>query len=628
MRHVIRWIDGALFSEMLYYKCNLHTQREFQIIKGHTKKAILSLSLLGCLLGNVYAAEVNNPITPAPYRANETKEQRDKRMAWFREARFGMFIHWGVYSAPGGIYQGKDLGAGEWLMNHHKIPVADYKAIGNDFTAAKYDPEAWVALAKRAGMRYMVITAKHHDGFALYDSAASDWNAVKASAAKRDLIAPLEKAARAQGLRFGLYYSQAQDWVHAGGENFHGKWDEAQAGDYDEYLSKNAAPQIEEIMTKFKPDILWWDTPVKMTPARSALFTQHLVKYPNLVMNDRLGGGVRGDCRTPEGHIPPRGYPGEDFEVCMTMNNTWGYRSLNNNWLKTRTLLQMLTDISSKGGNFLLNVGPTGDGIIPQGSIDSLEGVGKWLNLNGEAIYGTQATPFAKRLPWGRVTRKPDATGSGETLYLHVWEWPKNGQLTLPHSGQEGTKAHQLVSKAAVPTKVSGDKLVLSVPPTAPDAYVSVIVVHLPMAVADNDTPMVSPDANGVVTLNILEAERLGTYDSGTIQMSGEGDAAFIGPWTDTRWNLKYYFKAPKAQEWLIQAEIAAADPVGLILGSEWNREKIKVSSPSTGGESTWQTIDLGRMKLWKGDPFFTIQAEGQGWKPIRIRNVTLRPAP
>jgi len=213
------------------------------------KKLILPMLLFACVVGNSHAQN-----------ATETKEQRDKRMAWFREARFGMFIHWGVYAVPAGVYQGREVGGiGEWIMCKAKIPVADYKAYAPQFTAANYDPEAWTALAKQAGMRYVVITSKHHDGFALFDSAVSDWNAVNNSGAKRDLIAPLEKAVRAQGLRFGLYYSQAQDWINRGASPSPtwAKWDPAQEGDFDEYLKKLAVPQVEELLSKFNPDLVW-----------------------------------------------------------------------------------------------------------------------------------------------------------------------------------------------------------------------------------------------------------------------------------------------------------------------------------------------------------------------------------
>ena len=556
----------------------------------------------------------------------ETPEHKAQRLAWFREARFGMFIHWGVYAVPAGTYKDKQIGGiGEWIMEKGQIPVAEYKAFAKDFTASKYDPEKWAALAKRAGMRYVVITSKHHDGLTLFDSAASDWNTVKASAAKRDLIAPLEKAVRGQGLRFGLYYSQAQDWTNPGGGAYKKKWDPAQEGDYDQYLTKVAVPQVEELLAKFRPDLVWWDTPAQMTPARAAYFAPVLAKYPDLVMNNRLGGGVKGDCETPEQHIPPRGFPGRDFEVCMTMNDTWGFKSYDNKWKPVRQIIQHLSDIASKGGNFLLNVGPTAEGEIPVASIERLEAVGKWMDVYGNAIHGSQASPFIRRLTWGRVTRKADADGVGETLFLHVWDWPKNGKLVLPQAGQAGTTAELMAGKVAVPTAQQGSDLELTVPATAPDADVSVIALHLPKAVVDGRSAMPEADKDGVVHLKVHDADSIGSY-SGNMAIVGSGDAAYYGPWTDGGWKLEYRLKSAKAQTWLVQAEIATADAVKaeLVVG----KTVIPAPIAATGGADAWKTIDLGKIQLPAGETSFTIRPDKKDWKPIVIRTVTLRPAP
>ncbi len=217
---------------------------------------------------SLLAATISSPAAPTA----ETPEQSEARLKWFKEARFGMFIHWGVYAVPAGVWQDKEIpGIGEWILKNGKIPVADYRNFANDFTAANYDPQAWADLAKEAGMKYVVITSKHHDGFALYDSAASEWDAVNASAAKRDLLEPLAKAVRGNDLKFGLYYSQAQDWIHPGGAIMGTKtnqpgWDPAQTGDFAAYIQKIAVPQTREILARYKPDIVWWDTPVNMTP--------------------------------------------------------------------------------------------------------------------------------------------------------------------------------------------------------------------------------------------------------------------------------------------------------------------------------------------------------------------------
>ncbi|HWB53863.1 MAG TPA: alpha-L-fucosidase, partial [Tepidisphaeraceae bacterium] len=354
---------------------------------------------------------------------DEAPSAREARMKWFREARFGIFIHWGVYSVPA---------RGEWYMNNAKVPVATYKAFSKAFTAAKYDPQAWAQLFANAGAKYIVITAKHHDGFTLYDSKFSDWNAVKASPAGRDLLEPLADAVRARGIKFGVYYSQSQDWVNPGGGKGNTQpWDDVQKeGDFDEYLKNIALPQIHEILDKYHPAYLFFDTEYSMTPERALPIFDLVTAYPDIVMNNRLGGGVLGDTATPEQRIATDPL-GRGFEVCMTINKSWGYNANDTQWKSAQELIRNLSDISSKGGNYLLDVGPMADGTIPQPEVDRLLAIGKWLKINGSAIYGTEAGPYPDPLAWGRVTQRTLPNG-GTTLYLHVWDWPADGKVLLP----------------------------------------------------------------------------------------------------------------------------------------------------------------------------------------------------
>jgi alpha-L-fucosidase len=416
------------------------------------------------------------PALPAVIR-DEPPEQTEARLRWFREARFGLFIHWGVYAVPAGFWQGKPTGA-EWIMFQGKIPVNAYRAFARDFTAAKYDPEAWAQLAADAGVKYVVITAKHHDGFALFDSAVSDWNAVKASGAKRDLLSPLAAAARARGLRFGVYYSQSQDWNNPGGGKGRGAaWDDAQQGDFDDYLAKISLPQVRELVERLHPDILWWDTEYQMTPERARPFFDLVMSHPHLLHNSRLGGGVLGDFRTSEQRIPASAMLGRALEVNMTINRSWGYRSDDVNWKSPQELIRNLSDVASKDGNYLLNVGPTAEGVIPQPEIDRLLAMGRWLKVNGEAIYATRGGPFSTPLAWGRTTQKARADG-GTTVYVHVWEWPGNGQILLPGIQLAARAGRMLAGGAAVATKVTADGLVVTLPGAAPDPDVSVVALE------------------------------------------------------------------------------------------------------------------------------------------------------
>jgi alpha-L-fucosidase len=323
-------------------------------------------------------------------------------------------------------------------------------------------------------MKYIVITSKHHDGFTLYPSDASKWNIADATPYKKDLLGPLVTAAKAEGLKIGFYYSQSQDWNNPGGAKSGFKegegWDDAHKGDYDAYLKNVAVPQTREILTRYPIDILWWDTPMFMTPQRAAPLAALAKLRPGLIMNNRLGGGFGGDTATPEQFVPVTGYPG-DWETCMTLNGHWGYNAYDHNWKSSTELIQKLADICAKGGNFLLNVGPTGEGEFPPACVERLQAVGKWLRVNGDAIYGTSRSPFPY-LAWGVATRKDG------TLYLHVFDWPKDGKLVVPLSNK-AKSATLLASGEKLSVTSAEGKLAIKVPTAAPDGADSVIALEI-----------------------------------------------------------------------------------------------------------------------------------------------------
>ncbi len=465
-----------------------------------------SLTFMGMSLPFPIAA---NPV-PA-VQDTETKEQRDTRMAWWREARFGMFIHWGLYAVPAGEWQGRNSGRySEWIMHDQKIPVSDYKALASGFDPKDFDADAWVSVAKAAGMKYIVITAKHHEGFAMFKSDANSFNIVDATPFKRDPLKELAAACQKQGMKLGFYYSQDQDWTAPGGVAVGGHWDKAQDGDFAEYLKTKAIPQMEELLNNYQPypAVIWFDTPTSdMTPKLAGQIVALLNKHPNIIWNDRLGGGYGGDTSTPEQFIPAQGLPGKDWETCMTINDTWGYRSKDTNFKSTQTLLRNLIDVASKGGNYLLNVGPTPLGVIPQPEVDRLREIGHWLDANGEAVYGTTASPFPhiSSLPWGRATQK-----AGK-LYLHVFNWPTDGKLLVPIENQP-TKAWLLVKPdEALPiSSEAGKGVTISVPTIAPDPIASTIVLEVSDPVKPLSPPPVKSAADGSLTLHAEDAELIG----------------------------------------------------------------------------------------------------------------------
>jgi len=370
-------------------------------------------------------------------------EKPADKMDWWKEAKFGMFIHWGLYSVPAGEFKGQEIGGiGEWIMNNGKIPVDEYAQYATHFNPTNFNADEWVKMAKDAGMKYIVITSKHHDGFAMFDSKVSNYDIMDATPFKRDIIKEMADACKKQGMAFGLYYSQAQDWHVPGGAAIGGHWDPAQNGDMDKYLDEVAVQQVTEILNNYGDiKVLWWDTPQDMTPERAAKFMPELAKHPNLIYNNRLGGGIDGDLETPEQFIPATGIPGKNWESCMTMNDTWGFKKNDQNWKSAEILIRNLVEIASKGGNYLLNVGPTPDGLIPQPSIDRLKEIGTWLKTNSEAIYGTTASPF-KKLDWGRCTIKKQ--GSKNKLYLHIFDYPTDEILIVPGFASKINKAYPL----------------------------------------------------------------------------------------------------------------------------------------------------------------------------------------
>jgi len=397
----------------------------------------------------------------------------DQKMDWWKDAKFGMFIHWGLYAVPAGTYQGKQYpGIGEWIMNHAKIPVAVYGEYAKQFNPIKYNAEDWVKIAKEAGMKYIVITSKHHDGFALFDSKVTNWDVVDATPYGKDLLKPLVEACRKEGLKIGFYYSQAQDWTHPGGAASGGSWDKVQHGDFDQYLDEIAIPQVKEILANYGGlDILWFDTPQNMTKERADKFQEILKAYPKLIINNRLGGGYAGDTETPEQFVPATGFPGLNWESCMTINDTWGYKSFDQNWKSSKVLIQQLIDVVSKGGNMLLNVGPDALGEIPMASIERLAAIGAWVKVNQESIYGTTASPFTY-LSYGKATRK------GQKIYLHLFDYPKNGQLKIPMANQL-SKAYFLANpEKKLLVKKSGGQSLIQLPIQAPDSISSVVVLE------------------------------------------------------------------------------------------------------------------------------------------------------
>ncbi len=485
----------------------------------------------------------------------ETPADRDRRMAWWREARFGMFIHWGVYAVPAGEWEGKPVGGiGEWIMNSAKIPVTGYATLSAKFNPVKFDAPAWVKLAKDAGQKYIVITAKHHDGFAMYPSKASPFNIMDATPFGRDPLKELAAACRQHGIKLGFYYSQAQDWHHPGGAAYGGHWDKAQDGSMDAYLDSLAAPQVRELLTNYGPvAVLWWDTPADMDTSRAGKLGALLDLQPGIITNNRLGGGFPGDTETPEQEIPDRAIAGRDWETCMTMNDTWGFKTADRNWKSPAQLIRNLCDVASKGGNYLLNVGPTALGEIPPESADRLRAMGAWLGVNGAAIHGTSAGPF-RSVPWGRVTRRD------RTLYLHVFDRPA-GPLVLPRVRTAAKKAWALADpkRKSLTVRRAGEDLHVMLPAAVTGTPVEVIAVEFAGPPEVDTAVTATPLADGTIALPAADAVIHGVslrYESG-------GGRDNLGYWIDPGEWADWEVAIPRAGAWAILVEYACATGTG-----------------------------------------------------------------
>ncbi len=589
--------------------------------------------LLAVLLSNALAAHAQEAASPDPY-ANETKEQRAARMAWWHEARFGMFIHWGVYAVPAGTHDRKQIGGiGEWIMCSGKIPMADYQKYAAQFNPVKYDADAWVRLAKKAGMKYIVITSKHHDGFTLYPSAATNWG-IGRTPYQKDLLAPLAEACRKHGLKLGFYYSQAQDWNN-GGSACSGKWDPAMQRSMDEYIDQVAVPQTREILTRYGegiPAVLWWDTPCDMNKERAEKLIGLLKLQPGIIHNNRLGGGFHGDTETPEQHIPATGYKDRDWETCMTLNDTWGFKSYDHNWKSTETLVRNLIDIASKGGNYLLNVGPTAEGEIPAPSIERLEEVGKWMDQYGSAIYGTTASPFPK-LPWGRCTKKLSAGGG--TLFLHVFNWPApsnagggapggvegpaDGRLLVPGL-KSAVGTPRLLGGAALTAETTEEGVVIHVPAAAPNALASVIELPFTgeLTVVKQ---LLQPGPDGVLTLDPATADT-----TGSLQVEEKGGKSNLGFWTDAHSTASWTFKLKQSGSYRISTEVAGTGPSAFTVACGAARLEAAVSVAA--GYESFTQVDLGTIALGAGEQKLVVTPAAGRWSAINLRALTLSPAP
>lgn len=387
----------------------------------------------------------------------------------------------------------------------------------------------------------------------------------------------------------------------------------------DEYLKKVAVPQVREILTHYGDvAVLWWDTPVDMTKERADLFQPLLTLQPGIITNNRLSDAYKGDFSTPEQHIPATGLD-YDWETCMTMNDTWGYKSYDQNWKSSEMLIRNLIDIASKGGNYLLNVGPTAEGQIPAPSVERLKAIGDWMKLHGEAIYGTTASPF-HRLPWGRCTKKLHDLGA--TLYFHLFNWPKNGQLRIPGLLSNVQSARLLDGGKELPLKREVNGWMIEVPAQAPNPVATVVVLEIsgPLQV---DSILIKQTQDGNLHLPAEMADIHSDFFGEHAQLTGPPDHPHIGNWTDARAYVEWVFTIDQPGTFQVFAQVAAMENTAVTV--EDGDHKLTADIPATGGMELFPRISLGQIKIEPdGEHRLRIRPVKEGWRPIALRTIEL----
>lgn len=493
-------------------------------------------------------------------------------LEWFREAKFGMFIHWGPYAQLAGEWNGRrqTQQQSEWIMKYLKIPVKDYRELAHKFNPVKFDAKAWVKMAKATGMKYIVITAKHHDGFAMYHSKVSDYNIFDWTPFKRDPVKELSEACAEEGIKFCIYYSHREDWDHPGGYgndwDYDNDWGEVMYGhkDFIKYLEEKAKPQLRELLTNYGPIGLVWFDRGMYTREQGLEFVKMVHDLqPSCLVNSRVGNIYNsfesiGDyqCANDKG-MPMRNDPVKTFrvgglgaywEAPQTLNESWGFNKFDTGWKSPEAVIKSLAEIASRGGNFLLNIGPDGEGNIPPATVDIFSKVGPWVQRNGESIYGSSPNLFPD-LTWGFTTTK------GSNIYLFVRDWPKDGKLSLPGLKNVVKSAYFLTDKSSkIPFKQDNNTTNLSLPTIPTDHPLTVLVLEIE-GTPKVDPPVLVQDTTGVFKLNYLTAITHGK--------------------TETRFNVNLLFHITgwsdpeDATDWIIQVNKPGMFRVNISYGAE-----------------------------------------------------------
>lgn len=579
-----------------------------------------------------WSAEARTPQNDPALRA---------RTKWWRDARFGMFVHWGLYAVPAGYYRGQPVGGfgGEWIMDAAKIPIAEYEKYAAQFNPVEFNAREWARTAKAAGMKYLVFTSKHHEGFSMFDTAVNRYDIVDATPYRKDPVKDLAQACRAEGIKLAFYYSIV-DWHRP---ELMGN--DVKPEDVDRYVNGQMKPQLRELITKYDPALFWFDGEFVnwWSEERGRDLERYLRSLKSdLIINNRIGKKTirDGDYETPEQEIPANSLAsGRLWETCMTMNDTWGFQRSDNNWKSTSDLTRKLIDIASKGGNFLLNVGPTAEGVIPEPSMERLREMGQWMKQNGEAIYGTEKSPYRRHPFDGRCTVK------GNTLYIHAFTWPSEGlhlpglKTTIRGARVLGSGEKVDISSSTSPGEPKGVTLRR---PSRLDPIATVIAVRLEGVPQVEEPPfVVRTNAQGGINLKAIDAEVHGK----SAVLEGGGDQAHIGAWMNAADYVTWNAQVDRPGTYRVEVEYAVApDSAGAAYSVQAERTpEVKPNSgtpisaasatsvngtvSSTGGWGNFRTESIGTMRLESGRQKVTVRANSKpGLAVMNFRRVLLTP--
>jgi len=546
-------------------------------------------------------------LPPGDNYRNEAPEQRAARMAWWRGAKVGVMYRWGLWSVLGGKHAGKPVSGGqEWIMQNAKIPVAEYKQLAKQFAATSYNPEIWATLAKDAGARYLIMSAKDLDGFALFDSAATDWDSKSAACAK-DLVKPMSDAAQKTGLKFGLHYCHSQDWVHPGGAIREDKsWDAAQKGEFDTFFQKVAMPQVKELMSNYGPiAIMWWNENLKLSREQAvALIGTMTQAQPGIIMNSRLGH-YRGDFYSIGWSVPP--YP---------INHDWECHTGSSD---TPALIQRMAEAICKGGNFLLIVNPDAQGSIPQTSADRMRGLGAWLKTNGEAVYDTVPGPVSFQ-SWGGCTQRPRK--GGNTLYLHVLKWPTGGVLSVLGLRSVPTAASILLSSEKVQFDMGPDGVNFKVPAAPPDAANTVIKVEVDGDLFA-DKPLASPNDKGEILLEAPDASITRGIPGEGVRFEFRDNHLNLTGWENSADWVSWRFITKEPGNYKVEALMASERESAFRI--DIAEKSIFPVIPGSGDMGKYKKVELGEIEIPNaGYNELSLKPIGQTWKPINLRRLII----